>query len=51
MHVLILYKRIYIMEKVLYMVVPCYNEELVLEETSKRLKEKFDSLIAKDKIM
>ena len=38
------------MEKVLYMVVPCYNEELVLEETSKRLKEKFDSLIAKDKI-
>lgn len=38
------------MEKILYMVVPCYNEELVLEETSKRLKEKFDSLIAKDKI-
>lgn len=38
------------MEKVLYMVVPCYNEELVLEETSKRLKEKFNSLIAKDKI-
>lgn len=30
----------------LYVVVPCYNEEEVLEETTKRLKEKFESLIS-----
>ncbi|MCR4788857.1 MAG: glycosyltransferase family 2 protein [Lachnospiraceae bacterium] len=29
----------------LYMVIPCYNEEPVLPETSKRLKEKFVSLL------
>lgn len=29
----------------LYMVIPCYNEEAVLPETSKRLKEKFTDLI------
>ena len=29
----------------LYMVVPCYNEEEVLPETSRRLKEKYQSLI------
>lgn len=38
------------MDKILYMVVPCYNEEQVLEETTKRLKEKFEALISKDKI-
>ncbi|MBQ3138618.1 MAG: glycosyltransferase family 2 protein [Ruminococcus sp.] len=32
-------------EKTLYMVVPCYNEEAVLHETAKRLKEKYASLI------
>ena len=34
----------------LYLVIPCYNEEEVLPETSKRLKEKFDDLISKEKI-
>ncbi|GBG96595.1 glycosyltransferase family 2 protein [Lactococcus termiticola] len=34
----------------LYMVVPCYNEELVLDETSQRLKEKYESLMASGKI-
>ena len=34
----------------LYLVIPCYNEEEVLPETSKRLKEKFDALITKEKI-
>lgn len=38
------------MEKILYVVIPCYNEEEVLPETSKRLKEKLNSLIATDKI-
>lgn len=33
------------MEKTLYLVVPCYNEEEVLEETTKRLTEKFNTLI------
>jgi len=31
---------------ILYIVVPCYNEEEVLPETSRRLKEKLDSLMA-----
>lgn len=30
----------------LYMVIPCYNEEAVLHETAKRLREKYESLIA-----
>ena len=34
----------------LYIVVPCYNEEEVLPETSKRLREKLNALIAGDKI-
>ena len=38
------------MSNILYMVVPCYNEEPVLEETSKRLKEKYESLISQGKI-
>jgi len=35
---------------VLYMVVPCYNEEQVLEETTKRLTEKLTDMIARKKI-
>lgn len=35
---------------ILYVVIPCYNEEEVLQETTKRLKEKFAKLI-KDKII
>ena len=31
---------------ILYLVVPCYNEQEVLPETSKRLKEKMESLMA-----
>lgn len=38
------------MSNILYMVVPCYNEEPVLEETSKRLKEKYKALISQGKI-
>lgn len=34
------------MSKILYMVIPCYNEEEVLEETAKRLKEKYKTLIS-----
>ena len=34
----------------LYIVVPCYHEEEVLPETSKRLKEKMNQLIKKKKI-
>lgn len=34
----------------MYLVVPCYNEEEVLPETSKRLREKMQSLIEKGKI-
>ena len=29
----------------LYMIVPCYNEEEVLPETARRLREKYSSLI------
>ncbi len=38
------------MDNRLYMVIPCYNEEEVLPETSKRLLEKMNSLIAGGKI-
>ena len=38
------------MSKTLYMVVPCYNEQEVLPETSKRLLEKMQSLVLKNKI-
>lgn len=34
----------------LYLVIPCYNEEAVLPETSKRLKEKMTALIDSEKI-
>ena len=36
------------MSKTLYMVVPCYNEQEVLPETSKRLLEKLQSLVLKN---
>ncbi len=35
---------------ILYVVVPCYNEEEVLRETARRLKKKMLTLIASDKI-
>ena len=38
------------MNSLLYVVIPCYNEEEVLEETTKRLKEKMNSLIKEKKI-
>lgn len=34
----------------LYMVIPCYNEEEVLPETAKRLRAKYDALIAAGRI-
>ena len=34
----------------LYLVIPCYNEEAVLPETSKRLKEKYTALMTAGKI-
>lgn len=34
----------------LYLVVPCYNEEAVLHETAKRLKEKYNSLMERNLI-
>jgi glycosyltransferase involved in cell wall biosynthesis len=36
--------------KILYMVVPCYNEEAVLHETARQLKEKYESLIKRNLI-
>ena len=38
------------MVKTLYVVVPCYNEEKVLKETTKRLAEKLEKLILKKRI-
>ena len=38
------------MTATLYIVVPCYNEEACLEETTKRLKQKISDLIQKKKI-
>ena len=35
---------------ILYVVIPCYNEQEVLEETNKRLIEKFEQLISEKKI-
>lgn len=37
-------------EPILYVVVPCYNEEEVLSETTKRLKEKLEKLIKNKEI-
>ena len=39
-----------ILDKILYLVIPCYNEEEVIEETKKRLEEKMLFLI-KEKII
>ena len=36
--------------KILYVVIPCYNEEEVIKETTKRLKEKINALIRSKKI-
>ncbi|MBQ1688776.1 MAG: glycosyltransferase family 2 protein [Lachnospiraceae bacterium] len=36
------------MSDILYMVLPCYNEEEVLPETARQLKEKYQQLIKKD---
>ena len=38
------------MGDILYMVIPCYNEEEVLHETASRLQEKFSTLISANKI-
>ena len=38
------------MNNTLYIVVPCYNEEEVLPETSKRLKDKLEQLMAAGKV-
>lgn len=38
------------MKPILYVVVPCYNEEAVLEETTKQLKQKLTNLIQNKKI-
>ncbi len=38
------------MENILYIVVPCYNEEEVIRETAEILKKKLESLIVKKKI-
>ena len=35
---------------ILYLVIPCYNEEEVLPETSRRLREKMSALIAAGRI-
>lgn len=38
------------MADILYIVVPCYNEETVLPETARRLRDKLEALMAADKI-
>ena len=38
------------MAKTLYIVIPCYNEELVIDETIKRITEKLDKLIKNNMI-
>ena len=38
------------MKQTLYLVIPCYNEEEVLHETSKRLLEKMSNMMEKDQI-
>ena len=35
-------------DNILYVVIPCYNEEEVLEETTKQLTKKMNSLIEED---
>ena len=38
------------MTDILYIVVPCYNEEEVLPETARRLQEKMTALIKKEMV-
>lgn len=38
------------MKNVLYLVIPCYNEEEVLPETSARIKQKMNDLIGRNKV-
>ena len=35
---------------ILYLVIPAYNEEAILEHTAKKLKEKMDNLIEQKEI-
>ena len=39
------------MKSILYLVIPCYNEQEVLPETSKQLLEKMTNLIKKKKYL
>ena len=43
-------KRKQVSQDILYVVIPCYNEEEVLEETTRQLKEKINDLITAKKI-
>lgn len=43
-------KRKQVIQDILYVVIPCYNEEEVLEETTRQLKEKINDLIIAKKI-
>ena len=38
------------MKDILYLVIPCYNEEEVLHETAKRLLEKINTMITNELI-
>ena len=38
------------MSDILYVVIPCYNEQEVLPETARRLKEKMTALIGSGKV-
>ena len=38
------------MKKIIWLVIPCYNEQEVLPETSRQLEEIMRGLIKKDKI-
>lgn len=35
-------------KQILYLVIPCYNEQEVLHETARRLREKMESLMERD---
>lgn len=43
-------KKKQVIQEILYVVIPCYNEEEVLEETTRQLKEKMKDLITTKKI-
>ena len=38
------------MQPTVYLAIPCYNEEAALPETARRLREKFDALLAEGKV-